>query len=58
MDAEILAPNGIRYPDREARSESQYRLSYPGRRTFAVLHFLLVPFLLSIGGKIQDVNIK
>ena len=28
--AENLAPTGIRSPDRPARSESQYRLSYPG----------------------------
>jgi len=28
--AENLAINGIRYPDRPARSESLYRLSYPG----------------------------
>ena len=25
-------PTGIRFPDRPARSESLYRLSYPGRR--------------------------
>jgi len=30
MDAENLAPTGIRSPDRPARSESLYRLSYPG----------------------------
>jgi hypothetical protein len=28
--AENLAPTGIRYPDRSARSQSLYRLSYPG----------------------------
>ena len=28
--AENLAPTGIRYPDRPARSESLYRLRYPG----------------------------
>jgi hypothetical protein len=28
--AENLAPNGIRSPDRPARSESLYRLRYPG----------------------------
>ena len=27
--AENLAPTGIRYPDRPARSQSRYRLSYP-----------------------------
>ena len=30
--AENLSPTGIRSPDRPARSESLYRLSYPGRR--------------------------
>jgi hypothetical protein len=29
-DAKHLAPNGIRSPDLPARSESLYRLSYPG----------------------------
>jgi hypothetical protein len=28
--AEILSPTGLRSPDRPARSESLYRLSYPG----------------------------
>jgi hypothetical protein len=32
--AENLAPTGIRSPDRAARSESAYRLSYPGPRDF------------------------
>jgi hypothetical protein len=27
--AENLAPSGVRYPDRPARSQSLYRLSYP-----------------------------
>ena len=30
MNAENFAPTGIRSPDRPARSESLYRLSYPG----------------------------
>ena len=30
--AENLASTGIRSPDRTARSESLYRLSYPGRQ--------------------------
>jgi hypothetical protein len=30
MGAENLAPTGIRFPDRPARGESLYRLSYPG----------------------------
>jgi hypothetical protein len=34
--AENLAPTGIRSPDRLARSESLYRLSYPGPRVFMV----------------------
>ena len=33
MDAENLATTGFRSPDRPARSESLYRLSYPGPRT-------------------------
>ena len=35
-DAENLAPTGIRSPDRPARSESLYRLSYPGPLSNAV----------------------
>jgi hypothetical protein len=31
--AENLAPTGIRSPDRPTRSESLYRLSYPGPQT-------------------------
>jgi hypothetical protein len=30
--AESLAPTGIRSPDRPARSQSLYRLSYPAHR--------------------------
>ena len=30
--AKNLAPTGIRSPDRPGRSESLYRLSYPGQR--------------------------
>ena len=33
MGAENLARTGIRSSDRPARSESLYRLSYPGRQT-------------------------
>jgi hypothetical protein len=33
-DAENLAPSGIQYPERPARRESLYRLSYPGPRIF------------------------
>ena len=32
-DAENLAPTGVRSPDRPARSESLYRLRYPGPQT-------------------------
>jgi hypothetical protein len=32
--AENLAPTGIRSPDRPTRSESLYRLGYPGPRVF------------------------
>ena len=39
--AENLAPTGIRSPDRSARSESLYRLSYPGRQGKEKLLFLL-----------------
>jgi hypothetical protein len=31
--AEYLAPNEIRSPDRPARSDSLYQLSYPGPRS-------------------------
>ena len=31
-DAENLAPTGIRSPDRPSRSQSLYRLSYPGQK--------------------------
>ena len=36
--AENLAPTGIRSPDRPARSESLYRLSYPGYTARAFLN--------------------
>ena len=39
--AENIAPNGIRSPDRTARSESLYRLRYPGPLRYKV------PFLIS-----------
>ena len=37
---EDLASTGIRSPDCPARSESLYRLSYPGRQDYKKLHFL------------------
>jgi hypothetical protein len=36
--AENLASTGIRFPDRPARSDSLYRLSYPDRLTFIWLY--------------------
>ena len=39
MDAENLAPTGFRSPDRSARSESLYRLSYPGPHTSIFITF-------------------
>ena len=36
--AEILAPTGIRSPDRPARSQSLYRLSYPAHTPWSKLH--------------------
>jgi len=43
--AENLSPTGIRSLDRPARSQSLYRLSYPGRSS-------------GIGSKICKVNVK
>ena len=39
----ISPPTGIRSPDRRARSESLYRLSYPGPVRKATARFLLDP---------------
>jgi hypothetical protein len=39
MGAENLASTGIRSPDRPSRSQSLYRLSYPGPHNFK--HFLI-----------------
>jgi hypothetical protein len=36
--AENIAPTGIRSPDRPARSESLYRLSYPVPRNRVLMH--------------------
>ena len=36
-DTDNLAPAGIRSPERLARSESLYRLSYPGTRQHSLL---------------------
>jgi len=40
--AENLAPTGIRSTDRPARSESLYRLSYPGRPCLNVVILIIV----------------
>ena len=37
--AENLAPTGIRSPDRPARSESLYRLSYPGDTAISYIKY-------------------
>jgi hypothetical protein len=37
--AENLVPTGIRSPDRPGRSESLYRLSYPGTITTIIISF-------------------
>jgi hypothetical protein len=37
-DLDNLAPAEIRSPERPARSESLYRLSYPGTRQHILLH--------------------
>ena len=41
--AENLAPTGIRSPDRPARSESLYRLSYPGPHSCNMHHNINFP---------------
>jgi hypothetical protein len=41
--AENVAPTGIRFPDRQARSESLYRLSYRGPHTFLIININTVP---------------
>jgi hypothetical protein len=45
--AENLAPTGIRYLDRPARSESLYRLHYPGPQRgpwYEVFYLILISF--------------
>ena len=47
--AKYLAPTAIRFPDRPTRSESLYRLRYPGPYVwcyYAILHFLLLELIL------------
>ena len=38
--AENLAPTGIRSPDRAARSESLYRLSYRGPTSYNIMFYV------------------
>ena len=40
MGAENLIPTGIRSPDRPARSESLYRLRYPGTWAVSIEEYL------------------
>ena len=40
-DAENLTPTGIRSPDLPARSESPYRLSYPGQQGWKSLWVII-----------------
>ena len=52
MGSENLSPSGIRSPDRPARSESLYRLSYPGPiinnfNTLNIWHHCLVTGIIS-----------
>jgi hypothetical protein len=49
----ISRPNGIRSPDRPARSESLYRLSYPGppkstNFTYITLCVIIIIYLLKL----------
>ena len=43
---ENIAPTGIRSPDRPARSESLYRLSYPGPFCLKQLFFKMMKHVL------------
>jgi len=54
-DAENLAPTGIRFPDRPARSQSLYRLSYPAHfLVYDVLQFgRKVPMLRNVTRHLQ-----
>ena len=52
----ISPPTGIRFPDRGARSESLYRLSYPGPQFTVVVQAIICRFVIaetrvqSVGG--------
>ena len=46
--AENLATTGIRFPDRPARSESLYRLSYPGLHVIRILPILFSAHFCSV----------
>jgi hypothetical protein len=47
-------PTGIRSPDRPARSESLYRLSYPGPLCYPIIKFNLI----YVGFDVSAVNTK
>jgi len=49
----ISAPNGIQFPDRPARSESLYPLSYPGSSG----NCLLIPKLMYVGHETGYVSV-
>ena len=54
--AENLATTGIRSPDRPARSESLYRLSYPGLHVIRILPVLLSGHFCSVPLKIRIIQ--
>ena len=56
--AENLAPTGIRSPDRPARSESLYRLSYPGPIINLYCTKILKLFSSTPGVKGKFINIE
>ena len=53
-DAENLAPTGLRSPDRPARSESLYRLRYPGPRS--ELRTIIKKILIQYNGNVNVVS--
>jgi hypothetical protein len=46
--AENLAPAGIRFPDRPARSESLYRLSYLGPSMIIMMMVIIIIIIIVI----------
>jgi hypothetical protein len=52
-----LAPTGIRSPDRPARSESLYRMRYPGPHAYIKQHGVLIKHKIQVqSAKTYDVN--